>query len=380
MTAEVLTNARLITGRIGGIVEYGAVRVEAGRITHAGPVDRVPHEGAEVVDCHGRPVTPGYVDIHHHGAGGRSYDDGYAAAPEALAHHRAHGTAYSVLSFVTGSVDNVCARIADGARVVAEDPRVLGLHPEGPFLHPSHKGAHPEHLLRDPDPESVRRILEAADGTLAQLTLAPERDGGLAAVRRLAEAGVHVAVGHSSMDFEVARAAFDAGATILTHAFNGMEGIHHRAPGPVVAALDDERVWLEVICDRIHVHPSVVASLFAAAPERMVLVTDAMSAACSPDGHYRLGELDVVVADGVARLREGDSLAGSTLTMDRAVANAVRAAGVDLDVAVAAATHHPARAIGRSDEVGLLAPGYPADLLVLGEDLLPAEIRFRAHP
>ncbi|PRQ11853.1 N-acetylglucosamine-6-phosphate deacetylase [Corynebacterium sp. 13CS0277] len=380
MSASTLfRHATLLTGRAGEVRDQGALRTEGGIITHVGTTEEAAAWPAaeRIVDCGGAPLVPGYIDIHHHGGGGAAYDDGVEAARVALRQHRAHGTARSVLSFVTDDLDVMVKRIRAAADLVEEDPRVLGLHPEGPFLHPSHKGAHPEHLLRDPLPEATGRLLEAARGTLVQMTLAPERAGGQDTIALLRQAGVAAAVGHTSADYDTARAAFDAGATILTHAFNGMNGIHHRAPGPVIAALGDERVWLEVINDTIHVHPAVVRSLFEQAPERIVLVTDAMSATCHPDGHYMLGTLEVDVADGVARLSDGGALAGSTLTMDRAVANAVRAVGVPLDVAVAAATSHPARAIGVEDRFGLLAPGYPADVLLLDEDtLLPREIYF----
>ena len=379
-------SAQLYDGTIGGVTPDGAFLVEDGMITHVGktseaalwlglPADR-GSDDVEVVDACGAPVVPGYVDIHHHGGGGVSFDDGIEASRAALTVHLGHGTTSSVLSYVTGDVEVMTQRLAAGARLADENPKVLGLHAEGPFLHQDFKGAHDQNLLRDPDPRLVHRLIESADGHLRQLTLAPERSRGIEAVRNLSAAGVVPAVGHTSTDFDTAQAAFDAGARILTHAFNGMRGIHHRAPGPVIAELRDSRVWLEVINDGIHVHPAVVASLFAEAPERVILVTDAMSATCSPDGHYMLGNLEVTVTDGVARLSEGDSLAGSTLTMDRAVANAVQSVGVALDVAVAAATSHPAAAIGASDRCGRLAVGMPADFLVLDHHtLLPAEIR-----
>ncbi|APT85612.1 N-acetylglucosamine-6-phosphate deacetylase [Corynebacterium aquilae] len=373
------TGATIVTGEIGGLINAGCLRTEDGRITHVGTSDDAANWPASdtTIDLAGKPLVPGYIDIHHHGGGGAAYDDGLEATAIALAQHRKHGTARSVLSFVTAELDDILDNIRNAATLVKSDSRVLGLHPEGPFLHPSHKGAHPEALLRDPLPEATQKMLDAADGTLVQVTLAPEREGGIESVKLLAEHGVCAAVGHTSADYDTTRAAIDAGATILTHAFNGMNGIHHRAPGPVTAALRDERMWLEVINDTIHVHPAVVRSLFEEAPERVILVTDAMSATCNPDGHYMLGTLEVEVKDGVARLVEGHSLAGSTLTMDKAVANAITRVGVPVDVAVAAATSHPALAIGMEDQFGVLAPGYPADLLVLDPaTFLPERIIF----
>lgn len=322
-------------------------------------------------------LTPGYIDIHHHGAAGAAYDEGYEAAKIAVAAHQKHGTMRCVISYVTGSIEQMVQRVQTGARLVREDPRVLGLHLEGPFLDPGHKGAHPEHHLCDPTPDRVSSLLDAAQDTIIQVTLAPERDHALAAIKQFAQAGVITAVGHCNADFQVAQQAFTAGARILTHAFNAMNPIHHRQPGPIIAALRDPQVWLEVINDGIHVHPAVIRSLFLEAGSRMVLVTDAMSATCQADGQYLLGELPVYVKDGVARLCEGDNLAGSTLTMDQAVVNTVKHVGVSLEQAIAAATYQPACAIGLGDKYGRLAPGYPADLLVLNPDtLLPDQVIF----
>lgn len=364
-----IRDATVVDGTIGGLTRHADVHVIDGLITDH------PANEAPVIDAHGAPVTPGYIDIHCHGAAGHAYDDGPEAISAVLDAHLDHGTTRAVMSLVTDSVESMAETIRRAVPVIDATDPLLGIHPEGPFLDPGHKGAHPEDLLCDPSAAAIDSLLEAAQGHLAQVTLAPERAGGIDAVRALVSAGVVASVGHTNSDFETARAAFDAGATILTHAFNAMNGIHHRAPGPIIAALRDESVWLELINDGIHVHPAVARSLFLEAPDRMILITDAMSATCNPDGAYRLGHLDVTVRDGVARLTDGTSLAGSTLTMDRAVANAAHSVGVGLDVAVAAATSHPAAALGLGDKLGRIAPGYPADLLLLDEDtLLPRRI------
>ncbi|AWB83304.1 N-acetylglucosamine-6-phosphate deacetylase [Corynebacterium liangguodongii] len=374
MTTTLLTHATLYRGGIGEIEDDADVLLGDGRIARIGH-GITPEPAWEVTDLAGAPLVPGYVDIHCHGAQCAAFDDGAGAVDKILRAHQAHGTAYQCLSLVTNGVEDMERLIGELAPVAKSNRHVLGIHPEGPFLHPSHKGAHPIDLLRDPDLGSLSRLVEAADGTIAQVTLAVERDGGLAAVDYLRERGIVASLGHTSATFEQAQAAFDAGVSILTHTFNAMNSIHHRAPGPVIAALRDPRVWLEVINDGIHVHPSVVATLFAQAPERMVLITDAMSATCAPDGPYKLGTLDVVVADGVARLKEGSSLAGSTLTMDRALAHAVTACQVPLDGAVAAATRHPAQAVGAADIAGAIAPGRDADVIVLDPaTYLPAQV------
>jgi len=246
---------------------------------------------------------------------------------------------------------------------------VLGAHLEGPFLSPDNKGAHNAAYLVDPSPTAVEALLEAGAGVLRQVTIAPELPGAVDAVRRFVSAGVTVAVGHTVCSYDQARAAFDAGATLLTHACNAMPGLHHRAPGPIAAALEDDRVTLELILDGVHVHPAVARVLLRGAPGRVALITDAMAAAGSPDGSYTLGSLAVEVADGVARVAGTDTIAGSTLTQDAALRLAVSASGATLPEAVAAVTSVPAAALGLGDRLGRIAPGYAADLVALSPSL-----------
>ncbi|MDD7930545.1 amidohydrolase family protein [Microbacterium sp. NE2TL11] len=311
-------------------------------------------------------LAPGFVDIHGHGGGGAAYDDGAEAIRTARALHRAHGTTRAVVSLVTASLDDLARRVAMIADLIETDPGVLGSHLEGPFLDPGHHGAHDPDLLAAPAPDAVGRLLEAGRGTVRQVTIAPELPGALAAIERITTAGAAAAVGHTDADADVTRRAFDAGATILTHAFNAMPGLHHRAPGPVGAATGDPRVTVEVIADGVHLHPDILRIVFAAAPGRVALVTDAMAAAGSADGEYLLGALRVQVENTVARLADG-TIAGSTLTQDAALRTAV-AAGVPLPEAVRALTATPARAIGRPD-LGSLQPGAPADAVLLDEAL-----------
>lgn len=323
----------------------------------------------EAFDARGGWLAPGFVDIHGHGGGGAAFDDGPEAIATARAVHRAHGTTRAVLSLVTASIDDLAERAAMVASVAAEDATILGAHLEGPFLDAGHKGAHTPSLLRAPDAASIDRLLDAGAGTIRQLTLAPELPGGLDAIRHLTTAGVAVAVGHTDADEGMTRAAFDAGATILTHAFNAMRGIHHRAPGPVVAALSDDRVTLEVIADGVHVHPDVIRMLTCSAPHRIALITDAMAAAGAADGAYTLGGLSVTVADGVARLDGSGTIAGSTLTQDAAIRSMVHEVGMPLPDAVFAATTAPAAAVGVADRFGALTPGHAADAVLLNENL-----------
>ncbi|WP_448005697.1 N-acetylglucosamine-6-phosphate deacetylase [Agromyces bauzanensis] len=366
----VIHSARVVSGR--DTVTDGWVRFEgdviAARGIGDGWRDAVPPD-ASVTDAAGRHLVPGFIDLHCHGAGGASVEEGDRAIETVLAVHNAHGTTRSVLSLVTAPIEALTGRLEAIGRVAASDPRVLGAHLEGPFLDHEFRGAHDPAQLRDADAASVDRLLEAANGCLRQITIAPEHAGARDAIARFTEAGVAVAVGHTGADFETALAAFEAGASILTHAFNGMRGIHHRAPGPVVAAMHADHVTLEIINDGVHVHPDVVKLAFSGAPGRVALVTDAMAAAGAADGEYRLGSLEVIVADGVARLLEGGSIAGSTLTQDEALRRAVVDSGIPLAEAVGALTETPAAAIGRASELGRLEAGYAADAVLLGDDL-----------
>ncbi|WP_314149814.1 N-acetylglucosamine-6-phosphate deacetylase [uncultured Leifsonia sp.] len=371
MSAHVIHSARLVAG--DRVVHGGWVRFEGDRVAETGAGDDwrasvAGDQDAVVTDADGGWLTPGFVDIHTHGGGGTAFDDGDDAIRTAADLHQRHGTTRFVVSLVTAPVEVLAQRVAGVAALAATDPRILGSHLEGPFLDVAHKGAHDPALLRSAEPSDIDLLLDAAGGTLRQITLAPELPGGLDAVRAFHAAGVAVAVGHTAADYDLTLAAFDAGASILTHAFNGMDGIHHRAPGPVAAATRTAGVTIEVINDGVHVHPEVVRIAFASAPGRIALITDAMAAAGSADGDYVLGSLAVEVRDGVARLAGGGSIAGSTLTLDSALRRAVTEVGVSVPEAVTALTATPAAAIGRGADLGSLAPGHAADAVLLDED------------
>jgi len=290
-------------------------------------------------------TEPGYVDLHAHGGGGGSVEDGPEGIRRMLEAHRAHGTTRSMLSLVANPLPFLTTALGVIRELMPEEPQIIGAHLEGPFLAPGRRGAHdPRHLV-DPDPGAVEALLDAGAGALRVVTIAPELPGALDAIARFAAAGVVVAVGHTEADAALAHDAFDAGARLLTHAFNAMPGIAGREPGPLGAALADERVTIEVIADGIHVHPDNLRWLFAAAPGRVAAVTDAMAAAGADDGDYRLGDLEVTVAGGRAVVAGTGQLAGSTLTLDRAIEVLV-AAGVPRADALASVTTVPSRLLG----------------------------------
>lgn len=317
-------------------------------------------------------ALPGYVDTHTHGAVGVDFGTADAeGVRRVLGFARAHGTTTQFASLVTDTVDNLCRQLELLADFV-EAGELAGLHLEGPFLSEARRGAHDPLLLREPTPEVVDALLTAARGHLSMITMAPELDGAAEAMRRFQDAGVSVAFGHSDTGAELTRRTIDAGARVATHLFNAMQPIHHRNPGPVPVLLDDPRVGVELICDGVHLSPEVIRmSADAAGWDRILLVTDAMAAAGLGDGDYRLGSLLARVSGGVAQLLTVDgsgtptlgSIAGSTLTMDAAV-RTVLGLGADLPAVAAAAAGNPARWHGL-DQVGALAPGRRADLVLI---------------
>jgi N-acetylglucosamine-6-phosphate deacetylase len=353
---------RIVTPQ--GIVD-GAVRVEGDTIVGVEPGGGADGEAPWIV--------PGFVDIHCHGGGGHSLTAGDpAAARRAAGFHLRHGTTTLLASLVSAPYEQTREATASLVPLVREGV-IAGVHLEGPYLSLSRCGAQNPAHLRDPSTQELTELIELAGPAIRMVTLAPELPAALATIALLAERGVVAAVGHTDATYEQTRAAVAAGATVATHLFNGMPPVHHREPGPVMAALDAGTVTCELIADGVHLHDATLA--FAAGyagPDRTALVTDALDAAGMPDGAYELAGQAVTVTDGVARLASAGAtlgaLAGSTLTMDAALRRAV-AAGVPLTGAVRMAATTPARAIGLADRVGAITVGLRADLVELDQHL-----------
>lgn len=368
-----LKNARLASPGLDP--ELGYIRIEGDRITAAG-AGTSPANGATVVDLGGRWVAPGFIDLHNHGGAGAHYGDSDLAAYHTVARFAAsHGTTGLLAGLGAAPPDRLARSVAMAAAAMAEQQQaeaaILGIHLEGPFLSQVRRGSMNPAYLRAPDPEEMATLRKAADGALRLVSLAPELPGAEELTRSLAEAGVTVALAHTDATYEQAMAVIHAGATHAIHTFNGMRPLHHREPGVLGAVLTEPTVTCEAITDGYHLHPSIIRLLYQAkGPEGMVLITDAVEAAGMPDGLYDLGNGHAIrVAEGKVELADGSSLAGSTLTMDRAVRNAVKFLGVSVTTAVTMASLTPARVIGLHGRKGRLQAGWDADLVVLSEDL-----------
>ena len=351
----------------GAVLEDAVVELDGGRVVDVrsgGPAD---------VDLGHGVLAPGFVDLQVNGCYGVDFADASAQEWDELTHRLLETGVTSLLpTFITAPVDRLADALRRTSDVLAALPdrpraRVLGVHLEGPFLSEQRRGAHDPQWLRDPSPADVAALLDAGAGLLRLVTLAPERDGALDAVRALVDAGVLVSVGHSDATAAQVEAAADAGARMVTHLFNAQRPLLHREPGVVGQALADDRLTSGLILDLHHVSAQAARIAFAAAPGRVALVTDAAAPAGMPPGRYALGGQPVVLEDGRPPLRDDGTIAGSALRLDDAVANAV-AIGLDLATAVAAASTVPADLVGRPD-LGRIAAGATADLVWLGDDL-----------
>lgn len=347
---------------------HGAVlSIEDGRIAAVGEAGG--HN--RPIDLGDATIIPGMIDIHIHGRARRDVMD---ADPESLRVISASLARHGITGFLATTVTSGWQRTLDALSTVrasaeAQMPgaRLLGAYSEGLFFNCTHKGAHNDAFFLPPTIERVDAMIEAAGGKLRVIALAPEIEGAMDVVRHAAAKGIKVVLGHTDASYDQARAALEAGASGGVHVFNGMRGIHHREPG-CAGALLLERATVEVIADGAHLHPAILLLISRLkARDDILLISDCMCAGGLADGDYRLGETDVTVKDGIVRTGTG-SLAGSTLTLDRAIVRMADEAGVPFRDAVHMASLSPARFLDLGDRLGSIAPGKAADLAILDAD------------
>jgi N-acetylglucosamine-6-phosphate deacetylase len=353
-----------ISGRLvldDGVV-LGHVHVEGDRIAAVEPDERI---------ASGPYVMPGFIDVHVHGWGGHDAMGGNEALTGMSRALARRGVTSFLPTSVTVSMERV-ARFADSVRTwlpsaPGDGAEPLGFNMEGPFLAEAKRGAHPAHLLRDPADVDAATLAPCLDG-LRVITIAPERPGALELIRQLAGSGVRVSLGHSAASVAEARAGYAAGAVTTTHLFNAMVGVVHRQPGLALEALLDDRVWVELIADTLHVDPEVWPLIWRLKPPgRVLLVSDAIALAGSGQTRGMVGELEVRVDGERVTLVEGGNLAGSVTALDLEVRNLVDA-GVPLPTAAQAASANPAELLGLADR-GHLRAGLRADLVELDESM-----------
>jgi len=373
-----IDNVRLVTGLDGESERPGWLWLKDGKIAAVGGAgDPVPDgaAGAERVDGAGGWALPGFIDVHVHGGAGFDFMEADAGKWEKIARfHAEHGTTALLATTVTATkeeldavLDTAAQCIRDGFRRPAA--RLLGVHLEGPFINPAKKGAQNPAAIVPPRPDWLASWTERHPGLIRILTLAPEMEGALPFVEQLTALGIIPSCGHTDATWHVIRRAADRGLRHAVHTFNAMRPLHHREPGTLGAVLTDDRITAEVIADGEHVHPAAIDLLVRAkGKDRVILVTDAISAAGMPDGQYELGGLPVTMTGGAARLADG-TLAGSTLTMIGAFRFMVKEVGVSVAVASRMASGNPARRLGIDGETGRLAPGLRADVLLVDREL-----------
>ncbi len=354
-----------------GVIQHPIVTTEDGVIRAIESMDtsEVP-AGALVRNFAGNTLAPSFFDVHIHGSAGH---DVMEATPHALqtmgAFLAKHGTGAYLATTVTAPIDPTLRSLSELAKLIQQGPEGLqawpvGIHLEGPFLSHEKRGVHPPALLRAPDIRLFDRMFEAAEGQARLITLAPELEGALELAAHAASRGVRVSLGHSNATAQRARSAIAAGATSATHTFNAMRALDHREPGILGTVLTTDCLYAELICDGIHNAPEMVRLWWKAkGPERALLVTDAMSAAGMPDGKYQLGGFAVELANG--RAEANGVLAGSVLTLDRALSLLIEFTGARVEDGLRALTSNPAAMTGLHDRAGSLDAGQPANFVAI---------------
>jgi len=356
------------------VIAPGTAVIEGGKITALGSRVPIP-EGAQVIDARDRILAPGFIDNHVHGALGHWFAEGPEAVRK-IARFRASTGTTGFLPTLGGAA--TLEGMLEPIRMVREVMRegtggaeILGIHMEGPYLSPRKPGVNPVDLMRPLDIAEVEAMQEAADGNIRLVSVAPDEEGGMAFIRSLRRMGIVVGIAHTDTDYETILQAVEAGATYAIHTYNGMRGLHHRAPGVVGAVLTCDQVFAELIADGVHVHPAAMDILVRCkGRDRVVLVTDNSAMAGMSDGIYQgFGGQRIEKKEGVLRSLDTGSIAGSAMAFNEDVRNMVKLVGIPLPWAIQMASLNPARALGLDAHKGSLEVGKDADLIVIDEDV-----------
>ncbi|AST56602.1 N-acetylglucosamine-6-phosphate deacetylase [Thermoanaerobacterium thermosaccharolyticum] len=352
-----------------GILYNGDLLISDGKISEIGV--NITKEDAETIDLNGKKVVPGFIDIHIHGGVGYDVmDASYEALNSISVHLARHGVTSFCATTMTMDVQNIQSalkNINDTMKKGTDGAQILGAYVEGPFISKEHKGAQDERHILEPDINIMEKLIEASNNSIKVVALAPEKDANGDFVKYVTRENIRVSLGHTNATYEEMKNAADHGATLAVHTYNGMKGFKHREPGALGEVFLDDRIYGELICDFVHSHPASVEILIKIkGVEKIILISDAMLACGLGDGEYVFGGQKVIVDKGIARIENG-SLAGSTLTLDKAVANITKL-GIPLSEAIKMASINPAKTIG-IDAKGSIDIGKDADIVVLDNDL-----------
>lgn len=362
-----------------GLQENGVLAMQGEHIVYAGEATALPADldvlNAQSIRETDGYIIPGFIDIHVHGGNGEDFMDSNKEVLDTItSYHCSQGTTSMLATTMTApkaAIDSVLKEVNEYKQHEMPYTRLEGVHLEGPFISPKWPGAqNPEHIVHA-NIDWLEEWETAYPGLVKQVTLAPERDGALEAITWLKDHNIVAALGHTDATYDEVLNAVEAGLSHGVHTFNAMTGLHHRKPGTVGAMLSDDRLSAEIIADGIHVHPAGVRILARMKQDyNLILITDAMSATGMADGEYTLGDLPVVVENGIATLKSNrDSLAGSTLTMIKGFQFLIKEIGLDIERASQLASRNPAKKLGIDYRTGSLKDGYQADVLLLNNDL-----------
>lgn len=325
----------------------------------------------QVIDGNGAYAVPGLTDIHFHGCVGYDFCDGTNEAIKAMAEYELENGITAICPATMTLGEDTLTDIAGAAASYdgATGADLVGINMEGPFISMEKKGAQNPAYIHKPDAEMFRRLQKASGNLFKLCAIAPEEEGAIDFIKELKDEVV-LSVAHTKADFDIAQKAFEAGARQVTHLYNAMNSFTHRAPGVIGAACDNDNVRVELICDGVHVHPSVIRTTFKMfGDDRIVMISDSMMATGKPDGIYSLGGQSVTVKGNLATLTEGGAIAGSATNLMNCVRFAVKTAGIPLESAIKCAAVNSAKAIGIYDKYGSITPGKYANVVLLDEDL-----------